>query len=390
MNGNSFRKMLAAGGVLAAVCGGSALTAYAAGGLDMHTDYPGMTAKAGENVTVNLEFDNSGAGCDAALSVQSMPEGWDGYISGGGNRISQIHVPSGTNTATASFQVEIPADTADGTYQVVLAARASDSVNDTLTLTLDVNELEVSQGDFSSEYPEQEGTAGTSFSFNGTLINNSAQEQSYSLSAEAPDGWQVSFKPSGETTQVASIQLEPGASQGLTIGVTPPNNVAAGEYTIACSAISGNEKLSMDLSVTVTEKYDLLLSTPDGRLSFDARANAESDVTLSVTNNSNVAIQNVNLTSTSPTDWNVSFDTPTIEQIDAGATVEVTAHVTPSKQALTGDYVVTMSAGSSQVSDSAEFRVAVKTSMVWGVVAVAVIAALLAGIGSMFRKYGRR
>ena len=72
------------------------------------------------------------------------------------------------------------------------------------------------------------------------------------------------------------------------------------------------------------------------------------------------------------------------------ATVEVTAHVTPSKQALTGDYVVTMSAGSSQVSDSAEFRVAVKTSMVWGVVAVAVIAALLAGIGSMFRRYGRR
>lgn len=46
MNGNSFRKMLAAGGVLAAVCAGSALTAYAAGGLDMHTDYPGMTAKA--------------------------------------------------------------------------------------------------------------------------------------------------------------------------------------------------------------------------------------------------------------------------------------------------------------------------------------------------------
>ena len=70
--------------------------------------------------------------------------------------------------------------------------------------------------------------------------------------------------------------------------------------------------------------------------------------------------------------------------------MEVTAHVTPSKQALTGDYVVTMSAGSSQVSDSAEFRVAVKTSMVWGVVAVAVIAALLAGIGSMFRRYGRR
>ncbi len=383
-------KLLAAGGIAASVFAGGALTAYAAGGLDMHTDYPGLTAKAGDDVTFNLDFDNSGSGCDAALTIRSMPEGWEGYISGGSSRISQIHVPSGVNTASASFQLEIPADTEDGTYQVVLEARAGDEVYDTLTLNLDVNELEVSQGDFSSEYPEQEGTAGTSFSFNATLINNSAVSQSYSLSAEAPEGWQVSFKPSGQSTQVASIQLEPGVSQGLTVGVTPPNNVAAGDYTISCSAISGSETLSMDLSVTVTEKYDLSLSTPDGRLSFSTHANEESDVTLSITNNSNVAVQNVNLTSSAPTGWNVSFDTPTIDVIESGATVEVTAHVTPSKEALTGDYVVTMSANASQVSDSAEFRVAVETSMVWGFFAVAVIAALLAGIGYLFRKYGRR
>lgn len=383
-------KFLAAGGIMASMAAGGVFTSYGAGGLDMHTDYPGMTAKAGDDLTFSLEFDNSGAGCDAVLGIRSMPEGWDGYISGGSSRISQIHVPSGTGTASASFQLEIPADTADGTYEVVLEAKAGDQVYDTLTLNLDVNELEVSQGDFSSEYPEQEGTAGTSFSFNATLINNSAAAQSYSLSAEAPDGWQVSFKPSGETAQVASLQLEPGVSQGLTVGVTPPNNVAAGDYTIACSAISGSETLSMDLAVTVTEKYDLSLSTPDGRLSFDTHANEESDVTLSITNNSNVAVQNVNLTSSAPTDWNVSFDTPTIEVIEAGATVEVTAHVTPSKNALTGDYVVTMSANASQVSDTAEFRVAVETSMLWGFFAVAVIAALLAGIGYIFRRYGRR
>ena len=113
-------------------------------------------------------------------------------------------------------------------------------------------------------------------------------------------------------------------------------------------------------------------------------------MTLSITNNSNVAVENVNLTASAPTDWNVSFDTPTIDVIEAGATVEATAHVTPSSQALTGDYVVTMNAGSSETSDSAEFRVTVKTSVLWGVVAVAVIAALLAGIGWVFRRYGRR
>ena len=383
-------KIMAAGSLMAMMMTGSSLTASAAGGLDIHTDYPGMTVKAGDSLTFNLGLDNSGAACDASLSVVSMPEGWEGYISGSGSRISQIHVPNGTSTATATFQVDVPAETADGTYEVVLEAKANDAVYDTLTLSLDVSQLEVSQGDFSSEYPEQEGMPGTTFSFNATLVNNSAATQSYSLSAESPDGWQVAFQPSGQTTQVASLELEPAASQGMTITVTPPNNVEAGDYTIPCSAISGSETLSMELAVTINEKYDISLSTPDERLSFSTHANDETDLTLTVTNNSNVAIQNINLTSTAPTGWNVSFDTPTIDVIEAGAKVEVTAHVTPSAQALTGDYVMTINADSSEVSDSAEFRVAVETSMVWGFVAVLVIGALAAGIAWIFRKYGRR
>ena len=288
----------------------------------------------------NLELDNTGEACDASLLVQFMPEGWEGYLSGGGGQISRIHVPQGEAGATASFQLEIPADAAEGSYQVVLAADAGGGVSDTLTLDLEVSQLKVSQGDFSCEYPEQEGTSGTSFSFNATLINNSGESRSYSLLAQTPSGWQAAFKPSGDSTQVASIELEPGASQGL--------------------------------------------------LSFSAQAGADSGVTLSVANNGNVDIENVNLTSTAPAGWNVSFDTPTIELIEAGSTVEVTAHVTPSEDALTGDYVVTMKAGTSAASDSAEFRVSVETSMVWGVVAVVIIAAILGVIGWIFKKYGRR
>ena len=384
-------KTLAAGAMVAAMMAGFSITSYAAGGLEIHTEYPGVTAKAGDSLTFTIDMDNSGAACDASLSVASMPEGWEGYISGGSSdRITRIHVPNGTESASATLHLEVPADAADGSYQVVLEAQGDNASYDSLTIYLDVDQLEVSQGDFSSEYPEQEGSAGTSFSFNATLINNSATEQSYSLSANAPEGWQVAFKPSGESTQVASITLEPAVSQGLTITVTPPNNVSAGEYTIPCSAISAGETLDMELSVTVTESYDLSLSTPDGRLSFDTVAGDESDVTLSITNNSNVAIENVNLTSSAPSGWNVSFDTPTIDVIEAGATVEVSAHVTPSSEALTGDYVVTMTADASEVSDSAEFRVAVETSVIWGFAAVAIIVVLLAGIGYIFRKYGRR
>lgn len=367
-----------------------AFSAQAAGGLTLHTDYPGTSAKAGESLSFDLGIDNSGAAADVALSVESAPEGWDAYISGGGKRITKIYAPTGMNSASATLQFTVPADTADGTYQVAVAANADSGASARLVISLDVNELTVSQGDFSSEYPEQEGASGTTFTYNATLINNSSETQTYSLSAAAPAGFSVAFKPSGQSTQVASIELEPGTSQGLTITVVPPNNVAAGSYTIPCSAVSANETLDMELSLTITGTYALTLSTPDGRLSFDTHANEESDVTLSVTNGSNVDLKNVNLTASAPSGWTVSFDTPTIEVIEPEATVEVTAHVTTSKEALTGDYVVTMRADASEVSASAEFRVAVETELVWGFVAVALIAALLAGIGYMFKKYGRR
>ena len=95
----------------------------------------------------------------------------------------------------------------------------------------------------------------------------------------------------------------------MTVSVVPPANVEAGEYSIPVSAISAKENLKMDLQVHITGTYNLALSTPSGLLSLDAKANKASDVTLSVTNNSNVTLSNINLNSAAPTGWVVEFDT---------------------------------------------------------------------------------
>lgn len=368
----------------------SSFPAFAAGGLEFYTDYPGISVKAGDSQTISMYVSNtSGSGLDADLSIVSIPDGWEGYFSGSGSQISRVHVENGAES-TVTFNLEIPEDAAEGDYTVQLQATSDTGLTDVTDLVLSIQEVQYGQGSFEAEYPEQEGASGTAFSFSTTLVNNSAADQSYSLSAQAPAGWQVSFQPSGESTQVASIEVAAASSEGLTVSVTPPENVEAGDYTIPISATSASDTLETELTVTITGTYALELSTPSGLLSFDAHANRESDVTLSITNNSNVDLQNITLTSSAPTDWTVTFDESSIEVLEAGATQEITAHVTPGDSAMTGDYVTTITASCSETSDTAEFRVSVKTDTIWGIVAIVIILVLVAGVGAVFKKYGRR
>lgn len=154
--------------------------------------------------------------------------------------------------------------------------------------------------------------------------------------------------------------------------------------------MSADDTLKTTLTVSVTGTYALSLSTPDQRLSFDAYENKESSVTLTVTNTGNVDLENLNLASSAPTDWEVRFSESTIDVLEAGAVKEVTAYVKPGKNAVTGDYVTNISVSNAQASTSTDFRVSVKTSTAWGIAAVAVIIALVCVLGAIFKKYGRR
>ena len=366
-----------------------AVTAQAAS-LEMSTSYPGMTVGAGDALTFSLDFYNgSGSGINAALSVASIPEGWEGYFEGGGSEISHVYVKTGDNSSLATFYVTVPADAAEGTYTIRLQAAGS-GLSSTLELTLEVAGEELGGSSFTTQYANQEGSAGTSFTFDSTIQNNTAQEQTYSFSSDAPAGWTVTFMPSGESTQVAAITVDARSSQTMEVTVTPPNGVEAGEYTIPISAISATETLSSELTVVIADAYTLELSTPGGLLSFDANANKQTSVTLSVTNSGNVDLQNVNLTSSAPDGWTVEFSQSSIDVLEAGATQEVTAYVTPSEEAMSGDYVMTINVQNSEASDYAEFRVTVKTETIWGVVGVLLILAVGGGLWYVFLQYGRR
>lgn len=358
--------------------------------IELSTTYPAIVAKAGDSLTFPLDLDNrSGESQDVELSIESIPEGWSGSFSASGKQVSVVHVKDEAANGDVTFALDVPLDAADGDYTIVLKA-VGEGFEDTMEIALALSAEEIGDSSFDVEYPSQEGDSDTDFSYTATLINNTLSSQSYSFTANAPAGWQVSFMPSGETTKVAALDVESRTSQGLTIEVTPPENVDAGTYEIPCTATSASERMETTLSVTITGSYDLTLSTPSGRLSFDAYANKESAVQLSLTNNGNTDLTNVNLTSNAPSGWTVRFSNETIDLIEPGATVETIAYITPGEDAMSGDYVAEITARNSNASSQAQFRVTVETETTWGFVGLGAIILLAAIVCLIMRKYGRR
>ena len=84
------------------------------------------------------------------------------------------------------------------------------------------------------------------------------------------------------------------------------------------------------------------------------------------------------------------FEPEKVERIKAGEKQQITAFITPDSKAIAGDYIVNIRASAPETSDSADIRVTVQTSTLWGIVGVAIIAGVIYWVVTTFQKYGRR
>ena len=96
------------------------------------------------------------------------------------------------------------------------------------------------------------------------------------------------------------------------------------------------------------------------------------------------------LSSTPPGDWKIDIEPRQIPLLAPGQKIPVQAVITPSAKAIAGDYMATLRANSGSESASADFRLSVTTSTLWGLAGLVVIAiALLLSVGAVAR-FGRR
>ena len=372
------------------------ITEAEAGKVTFSTDYPGVTIKPGGTSTFTLYITNTGSEeTTVELSAEDLPEGWEGSFKGSSNEVSMVHVGAcqkKEDSPSLSYSLTVPEDTKEDIYTISLNAKGGD-VDESLALTVkvDAEEKKLGAGEFSTDYAQQEGDSGTKFSYTTTLTNNSGENMTYSLSAEgAPEGWTVTFTPSDTTTATSSVPVDAGASSTIKAAIVPAQNVTAGEYPITLVAACAGETLELPVTVKITGTYSLTATTPTGNLSTSAYAGETKDVALSIQNTGNIDLTAVSLKAQTSTDWEITFDQDTINEIPAGGSAEVTAHITPAKDAILGDYVTIITASNDAVSSDCALRISVQNHTSWGIAAVAVIAVLVLGLVLIIRRFGRR
>jgi uncharacterized membrane protein len=190
-----------------------------------------------------------------------------------------------------------------------------------------------------------------------------------------------------------SAVVEAGSEAGITVAVTAPENVPSDTYPIQVTATVGGEQLQQELAVEITGSYSLDLTTETGVLSARGPSGGVTEITFVIENTGTAPVTNVELTATPPTDWTVVFEpAEPIAEIQPGqeARVNVTARITPSGEAIAGDYNVNFRVNAEEADATAQIRFTVEAGILGAIIGGALIVAAFAGLWWVFRRYGRR
>jgi uncharacterized membrane protein len=233
------------------------------------------------------------------------------------------------------------------------------------------------------------GTPSSTVNFTATLKNEGGEDLLVVLSATQLENMQISIQSGGQ--DVTELQLAANESKSLTIKADPLVNLQAGKYSFTVQASAGDVKTELPLGVEVVGEGILSITTTDGRLSGTATAGQENSLKLLLTNTGTAPLRGIELSSSEPSGWTVSFDQAQIAEIPAGESVEVTALIKPAEKAVAGDYMLTISASPlDHKQKSAEFRITVKTSTIWGIAGIGLIALAVGVVGIAVVRFGRR
>jgi uncharacterized membrane protein len=364
----------------------SPATAQTASGVTLTTPYPGLTVEPGDTAGFDLSLTSTST-ASVSLAVEGIPDGWTATFRGGGFVVNQV-TASPDAAPELRLDVIVPTGTADGEY--ALTVKASSSAG-TTSLPIEVVVLGGAGGivTLTPDFPGLQGSASDTFTFNVEAKNDTPAEVQLELDAEGPIGWTVEARPQS-AAQASTITIDSGGTARITVTATPPANAAAGVYDLRVTARGGGVDNEAPLQVQITGSFDMELTTPDQRLNANVTAGQATQFPVVVINTGSADLVNVAMSATPPSGWEVTWDAEVIPTVAAGDFATVNATITPSSQAIAGDYQISFRATSDEASATMEIRSTVSPSAFGGLVGIGLILLTLAALAWVFRRFGRR
>jgi len=366
----------------------SALAEEGTTSLTISTAYPSMVVGVGETVSLNMDLHSSTSEV-VNLDVTGLPKDWTAEFRGGGRVVQSVYVVADL-ASKVELRVTSPATVKAGTYDFKVMAKDASQTSE-FQVEFVVKEKAPASLSFEADYPTVRGGPDAAFAFSLNLKNDGDDDITVSLLSDAPKDFAITFKSSGKDVTNLPTDVKSGSSLKVDVSAQPLTSLDVGTYPIKVTAASDAVSANIDLSAEVVGQSNLSLTTSDGRLSGTAYLNKDNPIKLVLRNTGNSPAAGVKLTASAPSGWTVTLNPDSVVEVPANNEVEVTANVKPADNAISGDYVLTFKAQPNQsASKSADFRITVQTSTLWGAIGIILIAVAVGIVGMAVTRFGRR
>lgn len=360
-----------------------------------------LTVGQGQEVTMDTEVVNRRRfPVEVTLALEGVPQGWDVNFNSRypSYPIRSVTVAGSdqntTKSTTVEFKAKVPEKTKPGNYQIKVTAKDAAGPTqyvDTLNLRVTSKKVETGGLKLTSQYPVLSTPSGQTLKFTIDLKNETNKPLTTSLSAQVPAGWSVRFKPQFGDTQISSIQLKENASETLSVEIDSPARAEAGEQPVTIRARAGAFEAAANLKVTLKGQQDLRMGTTAGTLSTAITAGKKTPIDFVVVNAGTAAIRNLSFITKKPNDkWTVDFKPDKLDALNPGEAKEIKMEILAPDRTIAGDYALTVTANSADVTRSADFRITVSTPTIWGWVGFGIVALVVVGLALVFFRLGRR
>jgi len=363
--------------------------------ISVAVEYPGIVIPRGEDLSLDLIVANGGRTDEAVeLTVQPPPDGWTAQLKTYRFGVRGVFVKS-DSSKTVTLELEQDETLPPGEYTFTVEGRSSDgALRSTAELRVSVEgektERKTEGAALQTAYPVLRGPTDGRFEFSVEVESRLEEDAVFSLTAQAPENWEVNFKPAYEDKFISSLRLKARQSQSVAVEVEPAPQATPGEYPILVRVKAPGAQAETQLTVILTGTYRLEMATTNELLSLSAVKGKSANLSFYVRNSGSAPLQDIHFLSFKPENWTVEFEPGQIEILAPDELKQVEATITPGADALVGDYSLALSAEAGKLSKNLELRVTVKASVVWGWVGIGLIIVVLAGLVFLFIRLGRR